>query len=280
MAWVQYDDARIGWLDGDTIADVTDSDPVATRIARCPDPMIALIEAWDDDRRSVEAAVAAAPKVPATSVKLRAPIVRPTKIVGAPANYVKHQQEMKSPVSIAELGMFLKAPSSVIGPGDSIVLPFADRRTDHEGEVAIVIGRRCRNVAAEDAMPYVFAYTCCLDITVRGTEDRSTRKSYDTFAPIGPSLVMPSEIGDPEFLHLRCAVNGEVRQDESTSALIYSIPRLVEYTSAVMTLEPGDVIATGTPAGVGPLVPGDTVTVTVDRVGELTVDVVAGWDQS
>jgi 2-keto-4-pentenoate hydratase/2-oxohepta-3-ene-1,7-dioic acid hydratase in catechol pathway len=182
---------------------------------------------------------------------------------------------MNNPNTIAEWGVFLKANSSVIGPGELVRLPYSDLRTDQEGELGVVIGRRARNVSREEALDYVFGYTCVLDITIRSTEDRSTRKSFDTFTPIGPFVVTKDEVGDPDDLELRCWVNDELRQHSRTSLMIYSVPRLIEYASSVMTLMPGDVIATGTPEGVGPLADGDRITVEVEKVGRLEVGVTA-----
>ncbi len=208
-------------------------------------------------------------------VGLEAPLPRPSKVVGAPVNYRSHIDEMALDTTIADWGMFLKAPSSVIGPGADIRLPYTDRRTDHEGELGVVIGRRASHVSAEDALAHVFGYTCCLDITVRGGEDRSTRKSFDTFTPLGPWLVTADEIPDPHDLALSLWVNDELRQSSSTSLLIFDVAQLIAYTSSVMVLEPGDVIATGTPAGVGPIVDGDRVSLEISGVGRLEVGVTA-----
>lgn len=175
--------------------------------------------------------------------------------------------------SVADLGVFLKANSSVIGPGQDIVLPYTDKRTDQEGELGVVIGRITSNVDATDALDHVFGYTCVLDITVRSGEDRSTRKSFDTFTPIGPWIVTADEIPDPDSLDLRCDVGGVTRQRTNTADLIFGVAELIAYTSSVMTLHPGDVIATGTPAGVGPLSHGDRVVLEIDRVGRLEVGV-------
>ena len=205
--------------------------------------------------------------------RLSAPLRRPRKIVAAPVNYLDHKVEMAEQKSIADYGVFLKAGTSVIGPGEQVELPYSDKRTDQEGELALVIGRTARNVAADDALEHVFAYTCGLDISLRSTEDRSTRKSFDTFTPLGPWLVTADEISDPDDLDLRCWVSGELRQKTNTAELLFSVPQLIAYASSVMTLEPGDVILTGTPAGVGPLADGDRVRVEIVSVGSLEVDV-------
>ncbi len=181
--------------------------------------------------------------------------------------------EMKETQSIAELGVFLKAPSSVIGPGGTVLLPYQDVRTDHEGELAAVIGRHGRHVRVQDALGHVFGYTCALDMTVRSTEDRSVRKSFDTFTSLGPAVATVDEVGDPGALWLECRVNGVLRQRASTADLIFGVPELIACASSVMTLWPGDVILTGTPAGVGPVVDGDVFEIEIERLGRLEVHV-------
>ena len=175
--------------------------------------------------------------------------------------------------AIEKYGVFLKAPSSIVGPGDTVELPFPDRRTDHEVELGAVIGKTARNVSAADAMPFVFGYTAVMDITVRGDEDRSTRKSFDGFTPVGPVLVTADEIPDPHTIGLQLWVNGERRQNGNTKDMIWNIPKLIEYASHVMTLYPGDLISTGTPDGVGPLEAGDEVAIEIERIGRMSVQV-------
>ena len=199
----------------------------------------------------------------------------PGKVIAAPVNYRDHQAEMMEDYHIDSLGVFLKAPSSVIGHGATIVLPYTDRRFDQEGELALVIGRTARNVSIADAPDVVAGYTCLLDITMRGGEDRSTRKSFDTFTPVGPYLVTPDEVGDLNILQLRTKVDGTLRQDADISDLIWGVSELIAYASSVMTLHAGDIITTGTPAGIGQISDGDTVSVDIDRIGELTVRVSA-----
>ena len=199
----------------------------------------------------------------------------PTKIVAAPVNYRDHQEEMAEDYGIAALGVFLKAPSSVLGHGGVVQLPYTDRRFDQEGELAAVIGRTARSVPAAEALEVVAGYTCCLDMTMRGGEDRSTRKSFDTFTPVGPYLVTRDEVGDLAELQLRTTVNGTLRQDTDIADLVWDVPRLVSYASSVMTLYPGDVITTGTPAGIGQIADGDLISVDIDRLGTLSVSVSA-----
>jgi 2-keto-4-pentenoate hydratase/2-oxohepta-3-ene-1,7-dioic acid hydratase in catechol pathway len=249
MRLVSYDDGRVGCLDGDQVI------PLPARTMRD------VITSWN----------AAVPDrgdgIPLRDVRLRVPVADPSKIIAAPVNYRDHQTEMSADASIGALGFFLKAPSSLLDPGGTIQLPYHDRRFDQEGELALVIGRTARRVSEQDALSYVFGYTGLLDITMRGGEDRSTRKSFDTFTPMGPVLVTADEFGDPGDVELRCWVAGDLRQKASTRDLIWSVPRLVSYASSVTTLHPGDVITTGTPAGVGPLIAGDTIRLELSGLG-------------
>ena len=250
--------------------DVTDW-AFASSAVRTSDPLIAFIAARE--RGKPEGTDVALP------TRWQAPLRRPGKIIAAVANYRKHTQEMNpgqaNPGDIREKGFFLKAPTSIIGPGETIRLPFADRRTDHEAELAVVIGRRAHAVSAANALDHVFGYSCLLDITVRGKEDRGMRKSFDTFTPIGPWVVTRDEIPGPPDLAIACRLNGEIRQDDRTSSMVLGVPELVSWISHVMTLEPGDLIATGTPAGVGPLAPGDRIAIEIERIGGFEVSVAA-----
>lgn len=272
---------RLAVLDGDRAALVTDTDvfdvtdQLPTTAGAYGGPWLPWLEhgATVEDLRALD--LSACPKIPLAQADLRAPLSRPGKIVAAPVNYLDHKVEMHEQKTIAEYGVFLKANSSVIGPGETVELPYSDMRTDQEGELAIVIGRTARHVSVDKALGHVFGYTGVLDITVRSTEDRSTRKSFDTFTPLGPWIVTADEVGDPDSLPLRCWVGGELRQQTNTSELIFSIAELVSYASSVMTLHPGDVIATGTPAGVGPLSDGTQIRLEIDRIGTLEVGVTA-----
>lgn len=233
--------------------------------------MLSLIMACDGDYARLHVG---APRYEAIeSVALEAPVRTPSKIVAAPVNYRDHQAEMNQDVHIDGLGVFLKAPTSLIADGGTVRLPYDDRRFDQEGELALVIGRRARDVTVADAVSCVFGYSCLLDITMRGGEDRSTRKSFDTFTPMGPWLVTPDEVGDLGELRLTCSVNDHLRQDADIADLIWDVPAIIAYVSSVMTLLPGDVISTGTPAGVGLLNHGDEISVSITRIGTLTAKV-------
>lgn len=206
-------------------------------------------------------------------VDLLAPVA-PTKVMGIGLNYREHAREMNKKLP-AEPMMFLMPSTAVIGPGQAIVRPAGFERVDFEGELALVFGERCRNVPPERAYEVLAGFSCFIDVTVRDLQKRdvqySRAKGFDTFAPIGPCLAR--EI-DPSALRIRTHVNGDKRQDSSTADMIFSIPRLVAEVTRVMTMLPGDVIATGTPPGVGPLEPGDVVSVEIEQIGTLSCPVV------
>jgi 2-keto-4-pentenoate hydratase/2-oxohepta-3-ene-1,7-dioic acid hydratase in catechol pathway len=264
-------DARLHAVVEDRLVDLTDALGVAG--AGADGPLLAFLERGGTLAELAALPLEGLPTRPLDGARLAAPIARPGKVVGAPVNYLDHKAEMSEQRTIAEYGVFLKASTSVIGPDDAIRLPYTDVRTDQEGELAVVIGRTASRVDAADALDFVLGYAPVLDITVRSTEDRSTRKSFDTFTPFGPWITTADEVGDPGELELRCWVGGELRQRVLTKELIFDVADLVAYTSHVMTLYPGDVIATGTPAGVGPISAGQRVVVEIDRLGRLDVPV-------
>ena len=212
---------------------------------------------------------------PLNQVRLLAP-VRPTKIVAVGVNYRKHALEMSRELPPEPL-LFLKPASAVIGPGEAIRRPKCSQRVDHEGELAAVIGRRTRNAEPEKAMESVLGLTCFNDVTARDLQKKDgqwTRaKGFDTFAPVGPWIVNGI---DPSDLGLETYVNGELRQSGRTSDLIFGLPHLISYVSRIMTLEPGDLVTTGTPEGIGPLQAGDEVTVRIEGIGALTNPVEEG----
>ena len=197
--------------------------------------------------------------------------MRPTKIVCVGRNYVEHARELGNEMPEQPL-LFLKPPSAIIASGEPIILPPESQRVEHEAELAVIIGRRCSRVSQQEALEYVEAYAPLNDVTARDlqrADGQFTRgKGFDTFCPIG-SPVPAAQVGDPTRLEVIGRVNGEVRQRGTVSQMAFPIPLLIEYISAIMTLEPGDVIATGTPAGVGPIVQGDLVEVEIPGVGIL-----------
>ena len=211
---------------------------------------------------------------PLDDVRLLAPVL-PSKVVAVGRNYADHAREMGTEPP-AEPVLFLKPSTAVVGHGDPIAYPVKlTQRVDYEGELAVIIGRLCREVPAAQAAEVIFGYTCANDVTARDLQARDgqwTRaKGFDTFCPLGPWIETDA---DPADLELTTVVNGEVRQQARTSQLLYDVPALVEYVSTVMTLLPGDVLLTGTPAGVGPLEDGDEVSVTIENVGSLRNTVV------
>ncbi len=264
-------DARLHAVLDDRSVDLTDA--LGLTGIGTGGPLLAFLERGGsvDELRALD--LDALPAQPLDAGRLAAPIARPGKVVGAPVNYLDHKAEMGEQRTIADFGVFLKAGSSVIGPTEQIRLPYLDVRTDHEGELGVVIGRTASRVPAERALEHVFGYAPVLDITVRSGEDRSTRKSFDTFTPFGPWVTTADDVPDPGALELRCWVDDELRQHASTADLIYDVAQLVAYASHVMTLHPGDLIATGTPAGVGPIASGQRVAVEIEQLGRLVVGV-------
>jgi 2-keto-4-pentenoate hydratase/2-oxohepta-3-ene-1,7-dioic acid hydratase in catechol pathway len=225
-----------------------------------------------------------APVRPLASVRLLSPVANPGKLVAAPVNYQKHLAEVKNDASlhqntashtmtIHKAGVFLKATSSLVGAGEGVALRVPDRRTDHEVELAFVIGRTARQVSRADALGYVAGYAIGLDISIRGTEDKSFRKSPDTYSVLGPWLVTADEIADPGALDLELRVNGERRQHSNTREMTLGVAELIEMASSFYTLHPGDVVFTGTPEGVSPIEPGDEIQATIQGIGSMRVEV-------
>jgi 2-keto-4-pentenoate hydratase/2-oxohepta-3-ene-1,7-dioic acid hydratase in catechol pathway len=204
--------------------------------------------------------------------------------MGAPVNYKAHQAEAIADKNISHgrdvpqigtIGLFLKANSALLGPQDKIQLGFSDRRNDHELELVAVIGREGRNISRQDALEHVLGYAIGLDMTVRGVEFPSFRKSVDTYAVLGPWLVTADEIPDPGNLRLSLKVNGEERQNASTKGMIFDVPALIEYASSFYTLYPGDLLYTGSPEGVSQVYPEDVLEASIERIGDMRLDIAA-----
>jgi len=200
--------------------------------------------------------------------KLLAP-ASPTKIVAVGLNYRDHAEELNMPIPKEPI-IFLKPPSAVIGPGEPIILPPQSKRVDYEAELAVVIKKQAKNIKPEQAKEHILGYTCFNDVTARDLQAKDgqwTRaKSFDTFAPMGPWI--ETEL-DPSDLKIQALLNGKVVQNSTTANLIFSVPQLLSFISKIMTLKPGDIIATGTPSGIGPLAPGDEITIRIQGIGEL-----------
>jgi 2-keto-4-pentenoate hydratase/2-oxohepta-3-ene-1,7-dioic acid hydratase in catechol pathway len=275
MKIARFNGGRIGIVVGDTIRDVT----VAAGIDPAEWPPVGpvrLIADFAALRDKLAAAAQMASPLPLDEAWLETPVPWPNKVIAYPTNYRDHAAEMASTTRADLQGYFLKANSSLSGPNDPIELPdVPGREVHHECEIAVVIGKQGRQIPIARAIDHVFGYSCLLDITIRGKEERVMRKSFDTFTPVGPWIVTADEIPDPADIGMRLWVNGEKRQEATTKDLIVDIAQMIALASSASTLYPGDLIATGTPAGVGPIRDGDRVTIEVDHVGRMSVPVVA-----
>ncbi len=287
MKLCRYDDDRLGVVRGDLVHDVTE---VQTEIRKSSpyamkgDAVVAALPQW---RERLERMADKSPGKPIAQLKLLPPVARPTKLTCAPTNYQAHIEEMAKASAqpgsqivrgtsskILEAGMFLKANSALVGPSEGIPIRFPDRRNDHEVELVMVIGKTGSDITQARALDYVAGYCLGLDMTVRGREDRSFRKSVDGYAVLGPWMVTADEIPDPDSVPLELTVNGETRQKSNTSQLIYNCRRLIEFASEFYTLYPGDLLYTGTPDGVGPVKPGDVIICrSAAALGELKIAV-------
>ncbi len=281
MKLAQFNQGRIGIVQGEMIFDVTDEAGVNPALWP-PTGMVQTIAQFDQIRPKLEACVATRPGQTLHSVRLDAPIAWPNKVIAFPANYHAHIEEMeKGPGLISTnktggQGFFLKANSSLSGPSDAIVIPnVPGREVHHECELAIIIGRRGRNIQRHDALEYIFGFCCLVDVVIRGKEERVMRKSFDTFCPIGPYIVTREEIADPNNIDMELRVDGDLRQSANTRDLIVGIEEMITMSASVMTLEPGDIIASGTPAGVGPIKPGEMLTIDITGVGRMSLPVIA-----
>src|SRR5687768_7686193 len=256
MRICRYNDDRLGVVIGDKVHDVTavqDQIRAAARYDMKGDAVIAALPEW---RSRLEELAPRSPGKPLSEVRLLAPVARPSKAMAAPTNYKKHIAEMqanreaegrpaKRSSNIGEAGIFLKANSAIVGPSEGIPIRFPDRRNDHEIELVIVIGKQGSDIPRDRALDHVAGYCLGPDMTVRGPEDRSFRKSVDGYAPIGPWLVTADEIPDPNDVRMTLHVNDELRQTPHTRDMIYDVQRLIEFASSFYTLYPGDVYFTG-----------------------------------
>ena len=283
MKICRFDDDRIGLVQEDkSVLDVTGALDVLP-LMKWPVPLgDAFILNLETLTSEMQRLAPDAPSVSLSDITLKSPVANPSKIIGAPINYQKHIDESVTddgivssrPIShISDWGMFLKANSALVGSGEGVALRFTEARNDHEMELAVVIGKKGTNISIEEARSYIAGYAIGLDMTTRGKELQSFRKSADTYAVLGPWLVTADEIPDPNNLDLKISVNGEVRQNSNTQELVYNVEKLIEYTSERYTLYPGDIIMTGTPDGVGPVKPGDVMTCELEGVGTMDVNV-------
>jgi 2-keto-4-pentenoate hydratase/2-oxohepta-3-ene-1,7-dioic acid hydratase in catechol pathway len=282
MKLCRYDDDRLGVVRGELIHDVTQAQTqirAAAPYAMTGDAVIAALPAW---RSRLEEMAAKAPGKPISAVKLLPPVARPSKLVAAPTNYKAHIDEMaarataqsiKPSPAIGTAGLFLKANSSLVGPSEGVAIRFPERRNEHEVELAIIFGREGSDIPRDKALDYVAGYCIGLDMTARGPEDRSFRKSIDSYSVLGPWMVTADEISDPDNVPLNIAVNGEIKQSSNTNQLIYDCRKLIEWGSTFYTFYPGDVLFTGTPEGVSPVKPGDVMRAEIPAIGVMSVAV-------
>jgi len=276
-----FNDNRLGLVEGDHVRDVS---KVLEKLPQPAypfppkgDPLIANL---DRLRPAILAAAAGGASFPVSEVKFLSPVAAPTKIIGTPTNYHDHiaeadrQREVfgrRYAGSIEEQGLFLKAISALVGPGEGVRLRFPERRTDHEMELGVVIGRQASNIGKEEALDYVAGYSIALDMVVRGRQDRSFRKSIDSYAVLGPWLVTADEVPDPQNLDFFLAVNGEVKQKSNTSLMIMDLKTQIAWASSYYTLWPGDIIMSGTCSGVSQVQPGDSLHCEIDKVASCDV---------
>ncbi|MEH7120845.1 fumarylacetoacetate hydrolase family protein [Neobacillus vireti] len=271
-----FNNNLLGVVIGERVADI--SDLAGWDAVNPNESFLRLVENYEDLKSVIQAGIDLCHTYHLSEVKLKSPVPETRKIWAAPVNYRNHQIEMNkmfnnAPRTIEEIKLFLKSPDSLSGPSDPIFLPIKGRRTDHEAELGYVVGKKAKNIPASEAKDYIFGYFALLDISIRGNEERTWRKSFDTFTPIGPWIVTADEIENPNDLALRLWVNDELRQDGSTKHLIYDCFQCFEAANQNMTLNPGDIIATGTPEGVGPIKDGDFVRIEIEKVGGFTVNV-------
>ncbi len=273
-----FDDYRLGIVDGDEIADVTEALSVLGDRTYPPRSFgDALIANLGKVQEAAQPLVAGAKRRPVAGAHFLSPVATPSKIIGVPVNYLKHVEEAEAQHEeftaryigpLEEQGLFLKANSALGGFGEGVRLRFPDRRNDHEMELGMVIARSGANISEDEALSYVAGWTVALDFTVRGPEDRSFRKSPDTYAVVGPWLITADEVPDPQNLDFYLKVNGEARQASNTRHMIMNLRRQIAFASQYYTLHPGDIIMTGTCEGVGRIVPGDVIDCWIDGVAE------------
>lgn len=284
MKLCRFNDNRLGVVDGREVIDVTEALDVIPRSGYPLPPFDSLIANLEAVTQRIGALRGQAKRLRLEDVRLLSPVANPGKVVAAPVNYRKHLEEVLANADlhhdvkinhIEKAGLFLKAPSSLVGAGQGIQLRKLDRRNDHEVELAVVIGRTTDRVSRAQALQHVAGYCIGLDITIRGPEERSFRKSPDTYTVLGPWFTTADEVPNPGRLDLQISVNGETRQKSNTADLILGVAELIEFASSFYTLQPGDVILTGTPEGVSPIRPGDLILAEISDLGTMTVKVSA-----
>jgi 2-keto-4-pentenoate hydratase/2-oxohepta-3-ene-1,7-dioic acid hydratase in catechol pathway len=282
MNLCRFDNDRLGVVEGERVVDVTAALDVLPQSSWPFPNHDVVIEQLVRIRERIAALTQPKKTFALADVALHSPVANPGKLIAAPVNYRAHVAEATADreinvmpdrpiLTIGDAGLFLKATSSLVGPAAGIELEFPARRTDHEVELAVVIGKKCKDLDEAEALGVVAGYCIGLDITVRGSEDRSFRKSADTYSVLGPWLTTADCIRDPDALALELKVNGAVRQSSNTSQLIYGVAKLIAWASEWYTLYPGDVIFTGTPEGVGRIAAGDVIDASIEGIGSMQV---------
>ena len=282
MKYCRYDEGCIGVVRDDRVHDVSAIVNELPEI-RYPFPKgDSLVANLASLRDQMERLADTSEGRPVSEVRFLSPVANPTKIIGTPANYEAHAAEAradaeinvgKSPRTIEQQGLFLKATSALIGPSEGVAVRFPDRRTDHEAELGLVIGKTTSGISYENALDVVAGYAIALDMVVRGPEDRSFRKSVDTYAVLGPWLVTADEIADPDALDFTLTVNGEIRQQSNTANMIIDVKRQISWATEFYTLHPGDIIMTGTCEGVSRVEPGDMMHLEFEGIGSMDVPI-------
>ena len=272
MRLCRFGENRLGLVETDGVRDVTAAlDVIPAYRYPFPPGDLLIANLPKLTARIRELAKTAVP-VAVDSQPLLSPVANPNKIIGAPMNYRTGQDEAAIAGALS-IGLFLKANGSLSGPAEGIALRMMDRQIDHEVELGVVIGKPGANIRREDALNHVAGYAVALDITPHGKEERSLRKSCETYTVLGPWLVTADEIPDPTNLDLQLDVNGQRRQQGNTNQMIRDVAAMIEYASSFYTLHPGDIFLSGTPAGVGPIKPGDEIVAAIEKVGTMRVPV-------
>jgi 2-keto-4-pentenoate hydratase/2-oxohepta-3-ene-1,7-dioic acid hydratase in catechol pathway len=278
IRYVEKNAVKLGAVKGEGIIDLT------RRFPSLSDDTIGLIRQWSELKHNLENIVSeSAPDAALANIHLLAPVARPGKVMAIGLNYADHIRETAQKIPAHQI-WFTKAVTSINGPFDPIELPVASAQVDYEAELVVVVGKRCKHVSKESAADVVFGYCAGNDVSVRDWQMQTTQwvlgKSFDTHAPIGPWIVTGDEMGNPHTMDIRCFVNGERRQNSNTENLVFNVYDQIAHLSRVMTLEPGDIIFTGTPGGVGLamqppqwLRAGDKVRVEIDRIGSIEAEI-------
>jgi 2-keto-4-pentenoate hydratase/2-oxohepta-3-ene-1,7-dioic acid hydratase in catechol pathway len=277
-----YNQQRLGVVIDGRVYDVSAALEALPRARYPAVPGDLLIAHLDTVRAAIAWLLPAAVSIPVAEARFLSPVANPGKIIGVPVNYADHVAEANADRAtftdryqggIREQGLFLKAASSLVGASEGVALRFPERLSHHELELGVVIGKTAANVAPGEALSHVAGYAIALDMTVRGPEDRSLRKSLDSYSVLGPWLVTADEIPDAQALGIRLRVNGDVRQQAGTAEMIIGIAEQIAWASSYYTLYPGDIIMSGTCAGVGQVLPGDLMQCEIDGIGAMTVAV-------